>query len=64
MFARAPNPSWTYMEKFRGDFQTLYQREDPHTPVLTLSTHLDPAKVNDEIPSEAELESLVLHLFP
>ena len=24
--ARAPNPSWTDMEKVRGDLQTLYQR--------------------------------------
>ena len=33
----ASNPSWTDMEKFRGDFQTLYQREKPHTPSLTLA---------------------------
>ena len=38
------------MEKVRGDFQTLYQREEPHPPGLPLETHVDLAKVNDEIP--------------
>ena len=41
------------MEKFRGDFQTLYQKYDPHPSGLPLDTHLDPAKVNYEIPLEA-----------
>ena len=49
--ARAPNPYRTDMEKFSGDFQSLYQREEPHTPGLPLATHVDPDKVNDEIPS-------------
>ena len=48
--AQAPNPSWTDMEKVRGDFQNLYQREEPHITSLTLATHVDPAKVNDEVP--------------
>ena len=30
--ARSPNPSWTNTEKVRVDFQTLYHREEPHTP--------------------------------
>ena len=51
MSTRAPNPSRTDMEKVRGDFQTLYQREETHTPGLPLLTHVDPAKLNDEIPS-------------
>ena len=38
-----------------GIFHTLYQREDPHTPGLPLATHVDPAKVNDEISLEAEV---------
>ena len=48
--AWAPNPCRTDMEKVRGDFQTLYQREESHPPGLPLETHVDPAKVNDEIP--------------
>ena len=51
--ARAPNPSQIDMKKFRGDFQTLYQREDLHPPGLPLATHADPDKVNYEVPSEA-----------
>ena len=30
--ARAPNPSRADMEKVTGDFQTLYQRVEPHPP--------------------------------
>ena len=54
------------MEKFRGDFQNLYQREEPHTPGMTLETHIDLAKVNDEIPLEveAEVEAAVSRLRP
>ena len=33
--ARVLNISRTDMEKVGGDFQTLYQREDPYPPVLT-----------------------------
>ena len=40
--ARAPKPSWTDMGKVGVDLQTLYQREDPHTPGLPLVTHVDP----------------------
>ena len=52
------------MDKFRGDFQTLYEREEPHTPGLTLETHIDPAKVNDKIPSGVEVEAAVHRLRP
>ena len=52
------------MEKFRGDFQTLYQKEEPYTPGLPLATHIDPAKVNYKIPSEAEMEAVVRCLRP
>ena len=41
------------MEMFRGEFQTLYQKDEPHPPGLPLDTHLDPAKVNYMIPLEA-----------
>ena len=51
--AQAPKPSRTDMEKFRGEFQTLYQKDETHPPGLPLDTHLDPAKVNYEIPLEA-----------
>ena len=52
------------MEKVRGIFHTLYKREDPHPPGLTVETHVDPAKVNDKIPSEAEVEAEVRCLRP
>ena len=35
--AHAPNPYRTDMEKVRGEFQTLYQREDPPTSVRITS---------------------------
>ena len=47
---RVPNPSWMDMDKVRGDFQTLYQREEPHPPGLTLATYVNPVQVNDKIP--------------
>ena len=31
---------------------------------MPLATHVDQAKVNDKIPSEAEVESVVRHLHP
>ena len=43
------------MKKVRGDFQTLYQREEPHTPGLPLATHVDLDEVNNDVPSEAEV---------
>ena len=49
--ARAPNPSETDMEKVRGDSQTVYQREEPHTPGPPLAIHINPSKVNNKIPS-------------
>ena len=52
------------MEKVGGYFQTLYQREEPQTPGLTLATHMDPAKVNEEIPSEVDVEAVVRNLRP
>ena len=61
---KLPNPFWTYMEKVGGYFQTLYQREEPQTPGLTLATHMDPAKVNEEIPSEVDVEAVVRNLLP
>ena len=60
--AQAPNPSWTDMEKVRGDFHTLYQREEPHPPGLHLAIHVDPAKAKDDIPLEAEVEAAVRRL--
>ena len=61
---REPNPSQTDIEKVKGDLQTLYQREEPHPPGLPLATHIDPAKVNNEIPKEAEVEEEVRRLRP
>ena len=62
--AWAPNPFWIDMEKVRGDFQTLYQWRDPHTPGIPLATHVDPVKVNDATQLEAEVETAVCHLRP
>ena len=50
------------MKKVGGDYQTLYQREEPHPLGLPLATHADPSKVNNEIPSEAEMEASVRRL--
>ena len=52
------------MEKFRRYFQNLYQREEPNTPGLPLETHVNPAKVSDNIPSEADVEAAVSRLRP
>ena len=52
------------MEKVGGDFQTLYQREEPHTPGLPWSTHVKPSKLNNEILSEVEVEAAVQRLRP
>ena len=53
--AQVPNPFRTDMEKVRGDFQTLYQREEPHLSDLPLATHVNPDEVSENIPSEAEV---------
>ena len=37
---RVPNPSRTDMEKVKGGFQTLYQRDDPHPPGLPMATRM------------------------
>ena len=62
--ARSLNLSQTDMEKVRGDFQTLYQREKTPPPGPSLSTHNEPIKVNEDIPSEAEVEAAVRRLHP
>ena len=62
--AQATNPSWTDMEKFRGGFQNLYQREDQHPPGLPLATHVDPVHVSDATPLEEEVEVEVRRLLP
>ena len=51
--ARALKPSKMNTEKFRGNFQNLYQKKEPHLPGLTLSTNVDLYNVNDKISSEA-----------
>ena len=61
---RVPKPSHTDMEKVRGDLQTLYKREETHIPGIPLATHIDPAKVNDKIPTKAEVEAVVRRLRP
>ena len=61
---RAPNPSRTDMDNFRGDFQNLYHREEPQPPGLPLATHVYPTQFNDKIPSEADLEAAVHRLHP
>ena len=54
------------MEKVRGDFQTLYQREETPPPGLPLVTHVDLAEVsyNISLEAEAEVEALVQRLRP
>ena len=62
--AQALNPSWTDTEKVRGDFNTLYQVDESHPPGLPLATHINPDKVNDDIPLAAEVEAAVQCLIP
>ena len=52
------------MEKVWGDFQTLYQKEEPHPPGLPLTTKVDPYKVNDNIQLKAEVKAAVRRLRP
>ena len=52
------------MEKIRGDLHTLSQREEPHPLSPPLETHVDLARVNNDIPSEAEVEAVVRRLRP
>ena len=47
------------MEKVSEDFQNLYQMEEAQPPSLPLETHINPDRVNDDIPSEAEVEAEV-----
>ena len=61
---RAPNPSWTDMDKVRGGSQTLYQWEYPHTPGLPLLAHRYLFQVKDTTPLEAEVEAAVCRLRP
>ena len=61
-YVRAPNTSQKDMDKVRGDLKTLYQREEPPPPSPPLATHVEPVQVNGNIPSEAEMEALVLRL--
>ena len=62
--AQAPKSSWTYMENFSRNLQTLYQRKEPHPPGLPLATHVDLAKVKNKIPLYVELEVAVRRLLP
>ena len=59
-----PKISQTDIEKVRGDFQTLYQQEDPQPPGLPLATHVEQVKVNNATPLEAEVETAVRCLRP
>ena len=52
------------MAKVTKDYATLYQQEDPYPPVRLLSTHVDPFQINDNVPSEVEVESAVQCLRP
>ena len=47
------------MEKVMGDFYTLYHREDPHSPGISLATHVGLIKLSDVAPSEAYAEAAV-----
>ena len=60
---RVTNAYQTDMEKVRGYFQNLHQRENPHTLGLSLATHVDPAQVNSTNPSESEVEAEVRRLL-
>ena len=59
---QAPNSSWMDIETARGDFQTLYQREEKNPLDLNLATYANPSKVNNDIPFQVEVESAVRRL--
>ena len=52
------------MDKVRGYFQILYQREEPHTPGILLAIYMYRVQVNYLTPSEAEVEASVFCLCP
>ena len=52
------------MAKVTKDYVTLYQKEDPDPPGRPLATHVEPFQINDEVPSEAEVDAEVRLLHP
>ena len=47
-----------------GDFQNLYKWEEPPPPGLNMETHIEPAKVNENVSLETEVEAAVRRLHP
>ena len=50
------------MANFMGDYAALYWREDPTSPGRPVPDHVTPFRINDDVSTEAEVESAVLHL--
>ena len=60
--ARALNPSEADMAKFIGDYYALYRRKETTPSGIPLPNHIKPFRVNDNVPSEEDVYSLVRHL--
>ena len=52
------------MVKVAKDYGTLYQREYPYHPGRLLTTQIDLFHINNDVPSEAEVEAEVRQLHP
>ena len=63
MSARAPKPLRADTAKVTGDYDTLYWREDPTPTGRPVLIHVKPFRINDEVPTEAEVEAAVNRLL-
>ena len=62
--ARAPNTSYMGTEKVTGYYSTLYLWVEPTPASSLVPTHITPFKINDDVPTEVDMEVAVrdLHL--
>ena len=57
-----PHPSHNDLEKVSGDYVALYQWEDQYPPVQPVTTPVASFGIDDDTPSELEIEVVVRHL--
>ena len=50
------------MANFMEDYAAIYRREDPTPPGRPVPDHVTPFRINDDVSTEAEVESEVLRL--
>ena len=53
---------WVDIDNFMGDYSKFYQREYPTPPGRTVPDHVTPFRINNDVPTEAEVEVSVLCL--